>query len=259
VASYTTERTTDRRWVVLLALLLCFLAAALAVEVFRALGATAAPPKPVILSAGLPGNPTADRSATFHFTDSKSVTFECALDGSLYATCGLGTLGSRTYPGPLAVGSHTFQVRARSATKASSAASYTWLVLGSPTAGSAAGLGASARVKISGRVGGLVPGMTRAIRVVLSNPTHTRIRVTALRVRISRDSVPSGCPSAKNFRLQQSTGISAKTPLIVPARSSVTLTRYPLAPRITFRNLPVNQDNCQGKSFVLSYTGQAHS
>src|SRR5262249_27574460 len=148
----------------------------------------------------------------------------------------------------LAVGPHTFQVRARSGSKASAAASYTWLVLGSPASGSAAGLGATAHVQISGRVSGLVPGMTRAIRVTLTNPARAPIHVTSLTVRIAPDSVPRGCPSATNLLLRQSTGISAKTPLTVPARSSVTLTRYPLAPRITFRNLPVSQDACQGRT-----------
>ncbi len=92
---------------------------------FAALGAPA-PPVPTIVNASKPTNPTMSQSAAFQYTDSVSVTFQCSLDGSSFASCGSGTSGSQPYSG-LAAGSHTFQVRAVSG-GTSAAASYTWVI-----------------------------------------------------------------------------------------------------------------------------------
>ena len=100
------ERVGSRQWVVLLALLLCLLAAVLAVEIFRAFAPSA--PTPVIRPEGLPANPTVETSARFRFTDSKQVTFECALDRMPFVVCGSGSLGTASYRGPLPAGTHSF-------------------------------------------------------------------------------------------------------------------------------------------------------
>ncbi len=85
------------------------------------------PPKPKITSG--PANPTKQTAAVLTYTDTKSVTFYCSLDGGPFASCGSGTSGSRSYPGPLPDGSHTFQVRAQqSGTAMSDADSLTWTV-----------------------------------------------------------------------------------------------------------------------------------
>jgi hypothetical protein len=83
------------------------------------------PPSPKVTSG--PANPTSSTSAAFAFTDSKSVTFQCSLDGSSYVGCGSGTSGSTSYSG-LAAGSHTFRVRAQSGSKQSDPAVYSWLI-----------------------------------------------------------------------------------------------------------------------------------
>jgi hypothetical protein len=71
---------------------------------------TAPPPDTVIDSA--PEESTPSTTATFHFhaTDG-STNFECSLDGGMFASCGSDD-GGVTYTG-LAVGGHTFQVRAK--------------------------------------------------------------------------------------------------------------------------------------------------
>ncbi len=250
------ERVGSRQWVVLLALLLCLLAAVLAVEIFRAFGPSA--PTPVIRPESLPANPTVETSARFTFTDSRQVTFECALDRTPFVVCGTGSLGTASYRGPLPAGTHVFRVRARSGARTSSAAAYSWVVLATPTSGSIA-LGPAMPVEISGRVGGLVPGVTKAIPVTFRNPSTVRIRVTALRVKLLPGSVPPGCPGAANLVLRQATGITTRAPVTIPARASVTISAYPRAPLITFRNLATSQNACKGKSFRLRYTGEAHA
>jgi len=90
-----------------------------------------APPKPTIASH--PADPTSQTSAAFAYTDVRSVTFLCSLDGGAYSGCGSGTSGSTTYAGPLADGVHTFRVKAQQGgSAASSAATWTWTVDATP-------------------------------------------------------------------------------------------------------------------------------
>jgi len=71
-----------------------------------------------------PASRTSQTSATFAFSGGSGVTYECALDGAGFSSC----TSPKSYSG-LAVGSHTFQVRARrSSGEVSSAASYTWVI-----------------------------------------------------------------------------------------------------------------------------------
>ncbi len=91
-----------------------------------------------------PANPTNQISASFTYTDSQSVSFQCSLDGSSFAACGgPGTSGSKSYPGPLAAGSHQFQVKAVSGSK-SSTTSYSWVIdLTAPAVSSMTRVGSS--------------------------------------------------------------------------------------------------------------------
>ena len=59
--------------------------------------------------------------------------------------------------------------------------------------------------------------------------------------------------------LRQATGITGDEPVAVPAGESVTVSRSPRAPSLTFRNLDVVQDECKGVSCELTFTGRAHT
>lgn len=87
--------------------------------------AVAAPPvKEPKITAG-PSGSTTQTSASFSFTGTAGVTFQCSLDNAAFATC----TSPKGYAGPLAQGSHTFQVKARnSAGQFSTAASRSWTV-----------------------------------------------------------------------------------------------------------------------------------
>jgi hypothetical protein len=81
------------------------------------------PPTPTITAK--PANPTNQTTASFSFSDTLAgVTYICALDTSTFTSCS----SPQNYAGPLAQGSHTFQVKAVSGSSQSAAASYTWTV-----------------------------------------------------------------------------------------------------------------------------------
>ena len=71
-----------------------------------------------------PTSPTSAISASFAFTGPSGATFECRLDAAAFATC----TTPKVYRGPLAQGSHTFQVRSVSGSAQSDTASYAWTV-----------------------------------------------------------------------------------------------------------------------------------
>jgi hypothetical protein len=100
--------------------------AAIAASVLFVTAVLAAPPTPTPSITSGPANPTNVTTATFAFTDSApNATFQCALDGSAPAAC----TSPKTYPGPLANGTHTFSVRAQKSNAGqSSAASSNWSV-----------------------------------------------------------------------------------------------------------------------------------
>ena len=95
----------------------------------RVLGASVStPPAPTITSG--PSAPTAATTATFTYTDSQNgVGFQCKLDGAAFTSCAKSGV---MYTG-LAVGSHTFQVKAQSGNgPLSGADTRTWSVVVPP-------------------------------------------------------------------------------------------------------------------------------
>jgi hypothetical protein len=97
-----------------------------------ALADPAPPPQPRL--TGKPLAATSSRTATFTYTDTQVVTFECSRDSSDYTACGgPATSGSKSYSG-LSAGSHIFSVRARSGTLTSAPAVFVWVIdLTAPT------------------------------------------------------------------------------------------------------------------------------
>ncbi len=94
-----------------------------------------------------------------------------------------------------------------------------------------------------------------SLPLTIANPNPVPIRVTSLRVAVTTD--PEGCASAANLTLAPA-GVSSAAPLRVPAGGSVNLPAgSPSAPSIQLRDLPVNQDACQGVRFPLFFSGKA--
>jgi len=105
---------------------------ALVIGVLLTAGSTAAAPDPPTIGSH-PGNPSDSSSASFTFSYDKKVTFQCQLDSGNFSDCGTDVEnGSIDYPvpaaGPLADGSHTFNVKAVKDGEESGVASYTWTI-----------------------------------------------------------------------------------------------------------------------------------
>jgi hypothetical protein len=85
---------------------------------------------PTTTISSQPGDPSATSSPSFSFNAGESSSFECKVDGGSFASCSTGLV-----LGPLAEGSHTFQVRATDlAGNTGAAQSYTWFTdLTAPT------------------------------------------------------------------------------------------------------------------------------
>jgi hypothetical protein len=109
--------------------------------------------------------------------------------------------------------------------------------------------------RLSG-LGALYPGAPpQLLPVTIVNPNPVPIFVTGLAVSATVD--PNGCASAENLSLVASSASSA-TPVEVPANGSVSLPApNASAPSIQLRDLPLNQDACQGARFPLSFSGEA--
>ena len=168
---------------------------------------------------------------------------QCKLDTAAWKPCG-PRVGYRG----LGVGPHLFLVRVESGGKRSLPARFGW-VQSQPQ---------SFLIEPDpATLGKLYPGAPPVpLPLRLSNPNSAPILVTGLRVAVTAD--PPGCPSATNLQLIPSSA-SPKAPVKIPAGGSV---RLPDAgatpPALALRDLPVNQDACQGVQFPLAFSGEAH-
>lgn len=207
---------------------------------------TVAPPAPTLTKK--PSDPTNTATNDFAWTDTDDgATFECSLENGSWANCASPfrwVINDTNY------GQHQFAVRARDfAGNFSAATSYKFKYeKGLPESG--------VPFKITGSVDSLLIGMWKTIPVTVANPNPVPIFVSALQVSVS---TTSSCDPGKNVELDPS-NISSTNTLYVPANSSVTLpstTQGLTAPRIRLVNRNVNQDECKGVSFALSYSGTA--
>jgi hypothetical protein len=186
----------------------------------------------------------------------------------------------------LTAGGHKFAVRAVLHNTQGPPAIYSWTILGSaaaaqpapvstpapvattptppassPPSGSGdAPVGQSATFTISGNPEGLLfPGApARRLPLALTNPNTVPIYVTGLTV--SAASENPECPVEENLLITQS-DVSALTPVLVPAGASVILPAQGVtAPTVQLSDLKtVNQNGCKGSTFILRYSGSAHS
>jgi hypothetical protein len=218
----------------------------------KAIEARTAVPSPRSAGTGLPrprivrhpAKATLSTRVSFRYASRRpEVDFACKLDDAGWKRCGRARVAYRD----LAVGAHRFYVRAETDGARSRPARFAW-VQGEPKSFSI--------VPELSALGRLYPGAAPIpVPLVLTNPNPAPIRVTALRVSVIAD--PAACPSGANLELLPSSA-SAKTPVKIPAGGTVRLPAGDVsAPAIALRDLPVNQDACQGISFPLAFSGEA--
>ncbi len=205
--------------------------------------APARPPRPLITSH--PEKMSTATSVSFFFKAARGAPrFQCRLDGGRWRRCRPphAVLG-------LAPGEHGFSVRAIGRQGRHSAVSrFRWTLFEARAF--------TVEARLAG-LGPLFPGApAQDLRVVLGNPNPLPILVTGLRATASAG--PPGCEAAANLELTPSS-LSSAAPLAVPAGGSVALPGGGVsAPTIALRDLPVNQDACQGAHFPLAFSGEAH-
>jgi len=169
--------------------------------------------------------------------------FQCRLDEADWTRC------SSPYRLPgLEAGDHSFAVRALNRRGgAGSAAHYRWSQL------------EPKQIAIEPQVGSLEPLMPgdppQQLPVRIVNPNPAPIEVTGLTVLVSPDS--PGCAGDPNFAVTPSS-LSPAAPLTIPAGASAGLpSGGATAPTLALRELPVDQNACQGTSVHLFFSGEA--
>jgi hypothetical protein len=170
--------------------------------------------------------------------------FECRLDGGEWDECASPHLLRGLEPSE-----HSFAVRALNRRGLSGqVARYRWALL-EPKEFSVEPL--------AGSLDELMPGApAQPLPVRIANPNPAPIEVTSLTVAVTPE--PSTCPAAPNFEVIPSS-LSPEAPLTVPARGSVSLpTATATAPAVAMRELPINQNACQGATVHLDFSGEAH-
>ena len=182
-------------------------------------------------------------TATFAFRAKRRPRFQCRLDGRAWKRC-----RSPVAFAGLSAGRHRFMVRAVGRRHSHGrAARFRWRVL------------EPREFSIAPRLGDLRPlfpgAAPQPLPLTITNPNPAPILVTGVSVATAGD--PSSCRGADNLTLTPA-GVSASAPLRVPAHGSVELPAAGVAaPSIQLRDLPVNQDACQGAVFPLVFSGSA--
>ncbi|MGN6586557.1 MAG: hypothetical protein ACTHKT_03670 [Solirubrobacterales bacterium] len=114
-------------------------------------------------------------------------------------------------------------------------------------------------IAIEPRVGSLEPLMPgdppQQLPVHIVNPNPAPVEVTSLTVVVSPDSPE--CPGGPNFAVTPSS-LSPAAPLSIPAGGSAGLPNASAtAPTLALRELPIDQNACQGTSVHLLFSGEA--
>jgi len=114
------------------------------------------------------------------------------------------------------------------------------------------------RLAISGDLPTLLfPGADAPLDVTLINPHAFGLRLRTLRVRVRAQTSEPGCHGAGDYAVRQYGG---GYPLMLrPGRTrlSALVADRALWPRISMRNLPVDQEACKGAVLRLDYSGVA--
>ena len=204
------------------------------------------PPAPTITSH--PDADTTSPDAAFGFDVASGSTAECRLDAGEWVPCD----SPAVYVG-LAVGAHRFCIRAIGVGGvAGPETCFTWTVVSSASPPEPSGA-----FTISGNLPSLLyPGSSGLLPLTVSNPYDFDLRVWGLGVGVRAGSSQAGCDGPTNVYVTQSNTIAGSVSIVVPAHGSVTLAAQgATAPRVTMRDLAVNQDACKNALFTFSYSG----
>jgi hypothetical protein len=169
--------------------------------------------------------------------------FECRFDESDWDRCGSPYRVRGIKPGE-----HSFAVRALNRRGLSGAvAHYRWAVLEPQD---------FRIVSLTGELEELMPGEpAQQLPVRVDNPNPAPIEVTSLTVTVTPDA--PDCSGDSNFAVTPS-NLSPAAPLVVPAGGSVSLpSGGATAPTVAMRELPVDQNACQGATVRLAFSGEA--
>ena len=167
--------------------------------------------------------------------------FECRLDGDEWADCS----SPFVLPG-LDAGNHAFAVRALNPRdRPGPAAHYAWSQL------------EPKELTIEPQVGSLeelMPGAPpQPLPVQVGNPNPVPIEVTSIRVAVAPRH--PDCPGDPNFAVTAAS-LTPAAPLTVPAGGAVSLPSS-AAPTVALRELPIDQNACQGTNVDLLFSGEA--
>lgn len=170
--------------------------------------------------------------------------FECRFDGSDWDGCGSPYLVRGIAPGE-----HSFAVRALNRRGLSGPAThYRWALLEPQDFGIE---------PLAGELEQLMPGEpAQQLPVRIDNPNPAPIEVTSLTVSVTPEA--PGCSGDSNFVVTPS-NLTPAAPLVVPAGGSVSLPTGggATAPAVAMRELPVDQNACQGATVRLGFSGEA--
>ncbi len=205
--------------------------------------AAASLPRPAIVQH--PEKVSTSSTVRFGFTANRRLRrFQCRFDRGGWRACRTPALYAK-----LAPGRHSFAVRGLDKRgRRSTAARFRWRLLEPKDFSIEPHLD---------RIGALYPGAPALwLPVTITNPNPVPILVTSLEVAATAD--PPGCARAANLFLAPAS-LSGAVPLRIPAGGSASLPAPGISPpAIGLRDLPVNQDACQGASFPLAFSGRAH-
>jgi hypothetical protein len=218
------------------------------------------PPRPGFIEVPVPVGVSTDSQFRFHIAPRRSQVpaseasrpsrptarwrpFECRLDGGEWEAC-----SSPYVLVDLDPGTHTFSVRALNRREEfGKTAHYRWSQL-EPMQFS---------VDPSfGTLPELMPGdAPQQLPVRISNPNPAPIEVTGLTFSVTPD--PPSCAAEPNFEITPS-DLSPEAPLTIPAGGEAALpTSTATAPTLALRDLPVDQNACQGAILHLDFSGEA--
>jgi hypothetical protein len=168
--------------------------------------------------------------------------FQCRFDGGEWSACSSPARFAGLEPGD-----HAFAVRALNRRGLpGQAAYYRWAQL-EPQ---------NFTIEPLASLEELMPGApAQQLPVRIGNPNPEPIEVTALTVAATPDA--PACPGDTNFAVTPSS-VSPAAPLSIPAGGAVSLpTATATAPALALRELPTDQNACQGATVHLVFSGEA--